>query len=262
MSRSRRSRSARRARGPSAVGEGLALQAEIESPDARAEEAFFERGLIEERATLEALSKRPPAPAAPRPGLPPRIAVAMSMLGLGVLGLGTFAVVRLGAAKAARTPTPNASASPSSSLPLAKVEVAPAPAPPAEPAREVAAPPAPEPVANELPGPACRAAIAAKRRREMLESCAAAVGADPEGATLALSVARIELERGRSASARAWAQRSVSTDPNLAEAYVIIGSVDQDSGRSVAAREAYARYLTLAPKGRYAADLRAILRGR
>jgi tetratricopeptide (TPR) repeat protein len=261
MSRSRRSRSARRAgRGYAAAEEGLAPRSEPDSPDAQAEAAFFERGLIEERATLEALSRRPPPPNRRR-ALRPRVAAAV--LSLGVLGAGTFAAVELVAGRAARKPV----SSPSRAAATVAVATTGAPAAPSAPIAHAPPPKAPEPAPpeappSELPGSACRAAIDAKRYREMLTACEAAIGTDPEGAGLALSVARLELERGRSSSALFWAQKSASADPNLAEAYVIIGSVAQEAGRLTAARGAYAHYLALAPKGRYAADLRAILRDR
>ena len=253
---------------------------DFESPDADTEDAFFERGVAEERATLEALARRPsvvePNVRAPRPMRP------VAAFGVLFVGIGLFAVHE-------------------TSRPRARTHPAIVPEPLSQPERRLAAgasspePSSPSPVTGstkqgllttgttsratevtersstfeegsspkpaELAADACRAAVTAKRFREMLAVCEAAMSSEREGASLALQVARIELERGRSASALVWARRTVKADSRLAEPYVIIGSVEQESGRLNAAREAYARYLALAPTGRYASDLRAIMHG-
>ena len=43
------------------------------------------------------------------------------------------------------------------------------------------------------------------------------------------------------------------------DAYVFVGGAEQSAGHRKAAKEAYKHYLQLAPGGRYAADLRAIV---
>lgn len=153
--------------------------------------------------------------------------------------------------------------------------VAPAPPPPAA----VAAPPVAEPAPAAVPemeaSPAeasdvatpepaavradCEKAIRGGGARRIIRACAEAFAADPTAADLAVAVAKAEFDRGRSAQALAWGKKAVGADPNVAEAYVFIGGAEQNAGRGKAAKQAYQRYLELAPKGRYAADLRAIV---
>jgi tetratricopeptide (TPR) repeat protein len=106
---------------------------------------------------------------------------------------------------------------------------------------------------------ACRSAFEQKHYRDALNSCTRAFAARPEAAELAVLVARMELDRGRISDARTWAQKATDVDPNLAEAYVFLGTAEQQAGHAPAARVAYMRYLELAPHGRHAQDLRAIL---
>jgi predicted TPR repeat methyltransferase len=54
----------------------------------------------------------------------------------------------------------------------------------------------------------------------------------------------------------------VAADPNLADAYVFIGTAEQAAGHAQAAKIAYLKYLELAPTGRYAQDLKAIVGNR
>jgi Flp pilus assembly protein TadD len=105
----------------------------------------------------------------------------------------------------------------------------------------------------------CKKAVSGRRNMEILAACAHAFASDPAAAEAALAVARVEFERGRSAQALAWSKKAVAADPNTAEAYVFIGGAEQSAGRDKAAKDAYKRYLQLAPGGRYAADLRAIV---
>ena len=55
------------------------------------------------------------------------------------------------------------------------------------------------------------------------------------------------------------ANAALAADPRFADAYVIVGSIQQGANKNDAARAAYSQYLKLAPSGRYASDLRAIL---
>jgi predicted TPR repeat methyltransferase len=59
--------------------------------------------------------------------------------------------------------------------------------------------------------------------------------------------------------ALAWGKKAIAADANAADAYVFIGGAEQTAGHGKAAKEAYQHYLQLAPKGRYAADIRAIV---
>jgi hypothetical protein len=145
---------------------------------------------------------------------------------------------------------------------LAPAQLAAAPAQPSAAAAEKAAP------AANLPTQAmpdddlksrCQKAMRGKRSKEILAACADAFAADPSAATIAVELAKIEFDRGRNAQAFAWGKKAVAADPSIADAYVFIGGAEQNAGHGKAAREAYKRYLQLAPSGRYAADLRAIV---
>ena len=72
-------------------------------------------------------------------------------------------------------------------------------------------------------------------------------------------LARAELERGRAVEARSWAKKALAAKPDLADAYVVLGGAEQESENPDAAKAAYKKYLELAPTGRHARDLRAIL---
>jgi tetratricopeptide (TPR) repeat protein len=108
---------------------------------------------------------------------------------------------------------------------------------------------------------ACRRAFGQRRYKEVLESCARAFDAKPDAADIAVLIAETEFDRGRASAALGWARKAVAVDPNLADAYVYIGSAEQQSGHAQAAKTAYLKYLELAPKGRYAQDIRAVVRG-
>lgn len=105
----------------------------------------------------------------------------------------------------------------------------------------------------------CKEIAAARRQKDLLSVCAEAFAADPSAADVAIILAKAEFDKGHVAQALAWGQKAIAADPNAADAYVFIGGAEQSAGRNKAAKEAYKRYLQLAPGGRYAADLRAIV---
>jgi tetratricopeptide (TPR) repeat protein len=146
--------------------------------------------------------------------------------------------------------------------PPAKSEAVPAPTPlPAVVAKAEAEPT----VAASEQSPAddardhCKKAIGDRRNREILAVCPTAFTADPGAADVAVALAKIEFERGRSARAHAWGKKAIAANPQAADAYVFVGGAEQNIGHNKAAKEAYKQYLRLAPSGRYAADLRAIV---
>jgi tetratricopeptide (TPR) repeat protein len=105
----------------------------------------------------------------------------------------------------------------------------------------------------------CRAAFAGGRIRDARAACASAASADPKSAEAHVILAHAELNLGRSRQALDHARKAVNLDGGLADAYVIIGGVQQELGNAKEAKTAYLRYLELAPGGRYADDLRAIV---
>ena len=106
---------------------------------------------------------------------------------------------------------------------------------------------------------ACRKAFDRHRAKDVLATCPKAIDETPQSAELAVMLAKTEFEHGRSRQALDWAKKAVALDADRADAYVYLGGAEQASGRAAAAKAAYKRYLQLAPQGRYAADLRAVL---
>jgi len=105
----------------------------------------------------------------------------------------------------------------------------------------------------------CRKAIDRRHAKDVLAACPQAIDTTPQSAELAVVLARTEFERGRARQALDWAKKAVELDAGQAEAYVYLGGAEQAAGRPSAAKAAYRRYLQLAPQGRHAADLRAVL---
>jgi Tfp pilus assembly protein PilF len=105
----------------------------------------------------------------------------------------------------------------------------------------------------------CQKAISGKHNKDILTVCPDAFAADSSAADIAVALAKIEFDRGRTAQASDWGRKALAADPNAADAYVFIGGAEQSAGHRKAAKEAYKRYLQLAPGGRYARDLRAIV---
>jgi hypothetical protein len=117
-------------------------------------------------------------------------------------------------------------------------------------------------VAGLAPGEideACKTAYQRHRGKDVLVKCAEAFAADPRSADAAVMLAKTEFDRGRAAQALDWAKKAIAIDADRADAYVFLGGAEQAAGHKAAAKVAYQRYLKLAPQGRYASDLRAVL---
>lgn len=259
------------------------------SPDATVEDHFFKQGVdsevharFEAHAALDDWSKRTRrVRLAATGGI-----TAVGLLAIGLLiwggpdaeGPATVAVVSPASAAPPAPPAPIPVAAPAPVAAVAPVAAPPpppaavvppaqAPAAPAVAAPVAAAPVAAAPVAAAGDDAAaleqsCRDAFGRKKYKDILDSCGRAFDARPTAADLAVLVAETELDRGRAASALTWARKAVAVDPNLADAYVFIGTAEQQAGHAQAARTAYLKYLELAPTGRYAQDLKAIVGNR
>ena len=105
----------------------------------------------------------------------------------------------------------------------------------------------------------CRDATTRGRWGAARTACNAAQLARPDSPDVLTRLAEIALNRGQGRAAMRLASAALAADPAFADAYVIVGSVEQGANRNQEARAAYNRYLKLAPSGRYASDLRAIL---
>lgn len=131
--------------------------------------------------------------------------------------------------------------------------------------------PKPTPVTAPAPGDAdpaareaaCRAAYRNGNGRyaEVRAACGRWLAEEPRAAPALAMLAHVELDRGSAARARDLAGRAIAIDPALADAYVFLGTAEQEAGRVAEARAAYRKYLELAPAGRFAADIKAILGG-
>jgi CheY-like chemotaxis protein len=122
-------------------------------------------------------------------------------------------------------------------------------------------PPTPVAAKPESPRDRCLKADAGGRGKPMvvLAACRLAAEAEPEAADIMLIVARAELDRGRAIEARSWAKKALAVNPDLADAYLLLGGAEQEAENPAEAKAAYKKYLELAPTGRHARDLRAIL---
>jgi Tfp pilus assembly protein PilF len=93
----------------------------------------------------------------------------------------------------------------------------------------------------------------------IVAACRPAIEAQPEAADIMVILARAELDRGRAGEAWTWAKKALSVNPDLADAYLMLGGAEQEAEHPAEAKAAYKKYLELAPTGRHARDLRAIL---
>ena len=105
----------------------------------------------------------------------------------------------------------------------------------------------------------CREALTKRQTAVIAQRCEQAIALDASLATPILAWAKRELDRGNVRGAATWARRVLATDDRLADAYLIVGVAEQEAGHVPAAKAAYQRYVELAPKGRYARDVRLSL---
>ena len=97
------------------------------------------------------------------------------------------------------------------------------------------------------------------KAKAVVTACRPALAAAPQDADVMVILARAEIDRGRLVEARSLARKALAADPGRAEAYVFLGTAEQEGGRLDEARAAYKKYLELAPDGRFAREIRAIL---
>jgi hypothetical protein len=258
--------------------ESVDLAVDPSSPDATVEDSFFRQGVAHEaQARADAAAPHAAAEEARRlrrRNLAGGAAIgAVGLLAVGLLISGgpadqapaTLAVVAPAAASEAPAPA-MAVAAPTMAVaaavvpaPMAVAAPAPVAAPSAPALAPVAAVTAPASGALEQ---ACRTAFAAKRAKDVLDSCARAFETSAAPGELATMLAETELDRGHAAASLGWARKAVAADPSLADAYVFIGTAEQQAGHAPAAKVAYLKYLELAPTGRYARDLKSIVGSR
>ncbi len=165
----------------------------------------------------------------------------------------------------AATPSDSVTAAPgepSTGARAAEPEVKPTPAAPgsASPATTAAAEaPAPAGESAEALLKDCKKAYKRSRAKEALAVCGKALEEAPESAETMVILAGIELDRGRADEALGWAEKALAVDDRNPDAHMIVGAVQQEAGKRAEAKAAYQRYLNVAPRGKFAADVRAIL---
>ncbi len=117
------------------------------------------------------------------------------------------------------------------------------------------------PPATDGLGQHCRKVDAGGRGKPtlVLAACRPAIEAEPEAADIMVMLARAEIDLGRAAEAQAWAKKALRIKRDLPDAYVFLGGAEQEMGRPAEAKAAYRKYLELAPTGRHARELRAVL---
>ena len=110
-------------------------------------------------------------------------------------------------------------------------------------------------------GERCRKVDAGGRGKPtlVLAACRPAIEAEPEAADIMVMLARAEIDLGRAAEAQAWAKKALRIKRDLPDAYVFLGGAEQEMGKPAEAKAAYRKYLELAPTGRHARELRAVL---
>ncbi len=85
----------------------------------------------------------------------------------------------------------------------------------------------------------------------------AAASAEP--AAVLTQRAEAALAQGRAGEALDLANLALGSDPGSADAYIVVGKVQRDTGRLPESRDAFRKYLELAPLGTHAAEARAAL---
>lgn len=106
----------------------------------------------------------------------------------------------------------------------------------------------------------CKKAYASEKYKPIMATCGKALEVNPKEPQIMVMLAHAELDHGHSPAALRWAKKAVMADPKIAEAYVFIGEVEQELGHKDAAKAAYSKYLDLAPTGKFANDLRLIVK--
>ena len=94
-------------------------------------------------------------------------------------------------------------------------------------------------------------------RNRAAANAPAAASAEP--AAVLTQRAEAALAQGRAAEALDLANLALGSDARFSDAYIVIGKVQRDSGRLPESRDAYRKYLELAPLGTHAEEARAAL---
>ena len=88
---------------------------------------------------------------------------------------------------------------------------------------------------------------------------ALALRPDAEAQDALIALANAALEQNDTDGALRFVERVIAVNPSNPDSYLVKGAVAQQLGKNGDARSAYEHYLRLAPRGRYASDVRHIL---
>jgi tetratricopeptide (TPR) repeat protein len=83
--------------------------------------------------------------------------------------------------------------------------------------------------------------------------------ATAEPAAVLTERAGAALAQGRAGEALELANLALGSDPRFSDAYIVVGKLQRDTGRLPESRDAYRKYLELAPLGTHAEEARAAL---
>lgn len=133
----------------------------------------------------------------------------------------------------------------------------------AAPKSEPKAAPAPAPVAPVAKGSGdkCATTFAAKKYKDAVANCTAAVEADPQNSDALTYLGQAYYEMGEASSAVGPLERALRINRRNTNALLTLGAARQEAGNNAGAREAYERYLELNPNSRRAGEIRTILEG-
>ncbi|HUU03909.1 MAG TPA: response regulator [Myxococcota bacterium] len=87
-----------------------------------------------------------------------------------------------------------------------------------------------------------------------------AIEANPRGVEAMIALANAYFELDNNTKAIKLAQQALEIRPKSSRAYLTLGTIYQTIGKNTQAKSAYQRYLNLNPKGRFATDVRSILK--
>jgi DNA-binding response OmpR family regulator/tetratricopeptide (TPR) repeat protein len=136
------------------------------------------------------------------------------------------------------------------------------------PKKEISAPkstPAPAPAivapVAKGSGDKCATSFAAKKYKDAVANCNAAIEADPQNSDALTYLGQAYYEMGEASSATGPLERALRINRRNTNALLTLGAARQESGNNAGAREAYERYLELNPNSRRAGEIRTILQG-
>lgn len=92
------------------------------------------------------------------------------------------------------------------------------------------------------------------------ESLEKAVEANPNGVAALVALANAYFELDKNQKAVEMAKRALAISPKNARAHLTLGTIYQTMGKNGLAKQSYQQYLKLEPKGRFAQDVRSILK--